>query len=370
MKHIELINRFRVNLSQLVIEVEASVAMNHFDSNKICEDVVCGVMRELYGFEALRNLNSEEKVNYPGIDLADDDARVAIQVTSDKSLKKIKDTLRKAIKHRLTEKYDRIIIYCLTRKQQSYSKDAISAVCGDDIRFSISSNILDYTDIAVKAGMVSPKRLQTAFDHISDYMQGTNARALGNQNNIDKLTIDLFNSTSADEKILHHLQILRTSRQFAEFDRLGETRRLVEHCMSGQLSGGSSSIRSRALAWFARILSNDDPEEAENVLNFARTLSHEPEIDIAEAFLISKRDGQSQALAALAVKNTPQAASAALFIVTRNDDKAQALEWFRKTDMSPKELDADGKNLLLSLQLELGDWSGAAKTAGFCNDAD
>ena len=106
------------------------------------------------------------------------------------------------------------------------------------------------------------------------------------------------------------------------------------------------------------------------MLRSARALSSESEIDIAEAFLISKRDGRSQALEVLAGKNTPQAASAALFIVNSHDGKAQALEWFRKTDMSPKELDADGKNLLLSLQLELGDWSGAAETAGFCNDAD
>ena len=370
MKHFELIDGFRKNLSRLVIEVEVSVAMNHFDINKICEDVICGLMRELYGFEALRNLNSEEKVNYPGIDLADDEARVAIQVTSDKSLKKVKDTLRKVIKHRFTKKYDRIIIYCLTRKQQSYSKDAISAVCGDDICFSISSDILDYTDIAAKAGTVDPEKLQTAFDHISAYMDGSDTHALGNQINIDKLTINFPDPTLVDEKILHRLRILRTSQQFSEFDRLGESRRLAEHCISGQLSGGSPSIRSRALAWCVRILSNDNPEESENVLRSARELSSESEIDIAEAFLISKRDGRSEALAALASKNTPQAASAALFIVNNHDGKAQALEWFRKTDMSPKELDADGKNLLLSLQLELGDWSGAAETAGFCKDAD
>ena len=370
MKHIELINGFRENLSRLVVEVETSVAMNQLDINIICEDVICGLMRELYDFEALRNLNSEEKVNYPGIDLADDEARVAIQVTSDKSLKKVKDTLCKIIKHRLTEKYNRIIIYCLTRRQQSYSKGAISAVCGEEIRFDVSSDILDYRDIAARAVTVAPERLQAAFDHISAYMDGSDTHASGNQINIDKLTISFPDPTLVDEKILHRLRILRTSLQFAEFDRLGDSRRLAEHCISGQLSGGSPSIRSRALAWCARILSNDDPEESENVLRSARALSSESEIDIAEAFLISKRDGRSQALAVLAGKNTPQAASAALFIVNNHDGKAQALEWFRKTDMSPKELDADGKNLLLSLQLELADWSGAAKTAGLSNDAD
>ena len=370
LKHIELINGFCKNLSRLVFEVDAFVAMNRFDINKICEDVICGLMRELYGFEALRNLNSEEMVNYPGIDLADDEARVAIQVTSDKSLKKVKDTLRKVIKHRLTEKYDRIIIYCLTRKQKSYSKDAISAVCGNKICFDASSDILDYTDIAAKAGKVAPEKLQAAFDHISAYMDGSDTHASGNQINIDELTINLPDPTLANEKILHDLQILRASRQFAEFDLLEETRRFAERCISGQLSGGSFSIRSRALAWCVRILSNDDPVESENILRSARALAYEPEIDIAEAFLISNRDGRSEALAALASKNAPQAASAALFIVNNHDGKAQALEWFRKTDMSPKELDADGKNLLLSMQLELGDWSGAAETTGFCNEAD
>ena len=101
MKHIELINKFREQLSRLVVEVEGAVAMGHFDLNKICEDVVCGLFRELYGFEALRNLNSEEKANYPGIDLADDEAKIAIQVTSDKSLDKVKETLGKVIKHGL-----------------------------------------------------------------------------------------------------------------------------------------------------------------------------------------------------------------------------------------------------------------------------
>ena len=370
MRHIELINGFCENLSRLVYEVKASVAMNQFDINKICEDVICGLMRELYGFEALRNLNNEVKENHPGIDLADDEARVAIQVTSDRSLDKVKETLRKVIKHGLTEKYDRIIILCLTEKQQSYSKEAISAVCGDKICFDASSDILDFTDIAAKAGKVAPEKLQAAFDHISAYMDGSGTHASGNQINIEELTINRPDPTLANEKIHHDLQILRTSRQFAEFDLLEETRRFAQRCISGQLSGGRYSTRSRALAWCARILSNDDPVESENVLRSARALSYEPEIDIAEAFLISKREGRNEALAALASKNTPQAASARLFIVNNHDGKAQALEWYRKTDMSPKELDADGKNLLLSLQLELGDWSGAAKTAGLCNDAD
>ena len=61
MKHIELINQFREEIANLVLEIEASVAMGHFDINKICEDVVCGLFQELFAFDQLSNLNEDER---------------------------------------------------------------------------------------------------------------------------------------------------------------------------------------------------------------------------------------------------------------------------------------------------------------------
>lgn len=172
MKHIELINQFREELSKLALEIESSVAMGHFDINKISEDVICGMFRELYGFRNLRNLNAEEKQNFPGIDLADDEARVAIQVTSDKSLDKIKDTLRKACEHQLYEKYDRFIIYILTKKQASYSDTVIAQICGDQMQFDVRENILDPTDLATKAATADPFKLKAALELLLAYMRG------------------------------------------------------------------------------------------------------------------------------------------------------------------------------------------------------
>jgi len=107
LKHAELINQFREEISKFVLEVEASTAMGHFDLNKICENVFCGLFRELYDLRGLRNLNSSESKNFPGIDLADDDAEVAIQVTSDKSLDKIKGRPRSGKKR--YRDWDRVI---------------------------------------------------------------------------------------------------------------------------------------------------------------------------------------------------------------------------------------------------------------------
>ncbi|MEQ8694472.1 MAG: SMEK domain-containing protein [Gammaproteobacteria bacterium] len=172
MKHIELINQFREESAKLTHEVESSVAMGHFDINKICEDVVCGLFRELYGFENLRNLNNDEKQNFPGIDLADDDARIAIQVTSDKSLDKVKDTLKKFITHKLYEKYDRVIIYILIRKQASYSDAGIAEICGDHVKFDVRTDILDPTDLSTKAATADPAKLKQALDVLLAYMRG------------------------------------------------------------------------------------------------------------------------------------------------------------------------------------------------------
>lgn len=172
MKHVIIIDQFREELTKVSQEVEISVAMGHFDINKICEDVFCGIFKELYGFKKLRNLNEDEKKNFPGIDLADDDARVAIQVTSDKSLEKIKDSIGKIIKHKLHEKYDRIIFYILTHKQGSYSKESISKVCEEKIAFDIGSDILDFTDLATKAASATPKALKSAVDILGAYTRG------------------------------------------------------------------------------------------------------------------------------------------------------------------------------------------------------
>ena len=146
--------------------------MGHLDINKICEDVFCGIFRHLYGFKKLRNLNQETKRNFPGIDLADDEARVAIQVTSEKSLDKIKDSIEKVIKYRLYETYDRIILYILTRKQGSYSTDSIAKVCQGKIAFDVSSDILDFTDLATKAATISPKNLKKALNVLGTYLRG------------------------------------------------------------------------------------------------------------------------------------------------------------------------------------------------------
>ncbi|MEW8192557.1 MAG: SMEK domain-containing protein, partial [Candidatus Thiodiazotropha sp.] len=129
MKHQNLLNELRDALSQFAHQIETAGAMQLYDINKISEDLICGLMRELFDLPNLKNLNAEKKKNYPGIDLADDTARVAIQVTATSGIEKIKGTLETFISHDLHNEYDRLIVYILGRKQASYSQVAIDKIC-------------------------------------------------------------------------------------------------------------------------------------------------------------------------------------------------------------------------------------------------
>ena len=172
MNHQILSIQFRRDLARLSEEVKYSVAMGHLDLNIICEDVICGLFRELYGFKKLRNLNNEEKKNFPGIDLADDEAKVAVQVTSIKKIEKIKACLRKVIKHNLQEKYDRVIFYILTEKQGSYSQASIDNVCQGKVEFDAARDILDSTDLSAKAANADLQSLNCAVKILNAFMNG------------------------------------------------------------------------------------------------------------------------------------------------------------------------------------------------------
>jgi hypothetical protein len=93
LKQQDLINRLRDELTHVVAQTEGSSAMGLTDHNKIAENLICGLMREILGFPGLRNLNATERANYPAIDLADFGVRIAVQVTATATLAKIKGTL-------------------------------------------------------------------------------------------------------------------------------------------------------------------------------------------------------------------------------------------------------------------------------------
>lgn len=121
--------------------------MTRTDINHVAETVLIPLFREVYGYENLKNLNSEEGANYPGVDLGDEMAWVAIQVTSTADSEKIKHTLELFAKYELYKKYDRLIVYILTEKQNSYSGNGFDQIIQGRFQFNKNQDILDYRDV-------------------------------------------------------------------------------------------------------------------------------------------------------------------------------------------------------------------------------
>ena len=134
-------------MSMFVTQVRGAGALGQTDINKVSETILIPLFSEIYGYERLRNLNTTERSNYPAIDLADDEARVAFQITSRADLEKVKDTLRKFTDHELYQKYDRLFIFVLTEKQQTYSTASCKKIVQGRFDFDPHRDIEDYRDL-------------------------------------------------------------------------------------------------------------------------------------------------------------------------------------------------------------------------------
>ena len=121
--------------------------MGQTDINKISETILIPLFAEVYSCKNLNNLNVTEHANYPGIDLGDEVAKVAFQITSTPGIDKVKDTLQKFADYGLYEKYDKLIIYILTERQKSYSKTAFEPIIQNRFAFNPDKDILDYRNL-------------------------------------------------------------------------------------------------------------------------------------------------------------------------------------------------------------------------------
>lgn len=118
-KEIKLIE-IRNHLVDLERKIEYDTRAGHFNLNKLCEDLYSPILNIIYDYN-LSNANTTIKRNYPAVDLVDFENSISIQVTSDKSGKKIKSTINTFIKNKEYEHFKKLKILIITKKQKNYS---------------------------------------------------------------------------------------------------------------------------------------------------------------------------------------------------------------------------------------------------------
>ncbi len=139
------------HLAILAEYTDSMSSLNLHDCSVISENFFSQLLNIVYGYE-LKNINLIEH-NATAIDLYDSKSRVSVQVTSTKTLSKVKDCLKKFREKELYKDYDKLFIYILTKKQKSYSIEAINE---GDFEFDSKIHILDKNDLLKKILDLSP----------------------------------------------------------------------------------------------------------------------------------------------------------------------------------------------------------------------
>ena len=174
-----------------------------------------------------------------------------------------------------------------------------------------------------------------------------------------------------DQKIKEEVEKLRKSRFFLGFDRTATSLTLGRRLVEGDLSVGSDGVRAHGLNWCARLLSrSEELERAEEFLKLAKRLGNFRETKIAESFILSQTGERSAALHVLAGINSDISRSAGLMIVDHHDGAAGALQWMEKVGYTAKDLDSDGKFILIDRQFQLHHWDNASEIASSLSETD
>ncbi len=106
-----LITKINDYLARYRLYVEQENRANRYNINIRAESFFIPILQLFFESPNLKNINIDEK-NFPGIDLGDEDLRLAIQVTSEKSSSKIVRTLEKFLNNELYINYDCLYFFC------------------------------------------------------------------------------------------------------------------------------------------------------------------------------------------------------------------------------------------------------------------
>jgi hypothetical protein len=113
-------DRMMDSISEQLISLSKFVRIQnqigYTDINTGVEDLFCLLLNMIHGIQ-LKNMN-ELKSNYPAIDLADKNARLCFQVTSENTKKKVESTIDKFKEHNLNDDYDWLVFLIISDKNK------------------------------------------------------------------------------------------------------------------------------------------------------------------------------------------------------------------------------------------------------------
>ncbi|WP_228259760.1 SMEK domain-containing protein [Acinetobacter pittii] len=177
-------------LATLSYVVSMSTSLNQLSINVHAEQFFLELLNSLFNYN-LVNTNFEEQ-NAASIDLLDEGNRIAIQVTSDSSLSKVRETLNKFCERKLDEKVDRLIILNLIKK----TKHKETTFGETDFKINLREDVWDYTDLVSEINNLPIDELIKINTLINKYLNPTVLFPLPDQNLTPSTFHNLLNGIS------------------------------------------------------------------------------------------------------------------------------------------------------------------------------
>lgn len=151
----ELQKKISDSLAILEVSVKNRGLIGLLDQNLIAQSFIAKTINIIYSYDLVNLDTSGHK--YPAIDLGDSYRKIAFQVTSEKTSKKIKETIETFIRREEYKNFRYLKFLILGKKQRSYSGDYQTF---NQFQFDPQTDILDIKDVVRKLPSLSLEKLQ------------------------------------------------------------------------------------------------------------------------------------------------------------------------------------------------------------------
>ena len=187
MKQKDLLNDISRYIALFKIEIEIKNKHNEYDINLHAENVIIPLLNIVLDCNLI-NLNAKKK-NRPALDLGDKDKSIAVQVTSETSIQKIRDTFSVLSDD---DSFQEVYIFILGKKL-AYSNKSMESVNGLSIQ-EFKHYVIDFGDLYNKivfldiekmnliTGILKTQFQDTGLDIIVEFME--KAHQAGNCNSV------------------------------------------------------------------------------------------------------------------------------------------------------------------------------------------
>jgi hypothetical protein len=179
-------------LAILRVSVEMHNSLNHQDISVASENFFRDFLNLAFEY-SLRNINIVQR-NAQAIDLGDDDARIAIQVTSSTGLGKVKHTHSGFLKAGLENTYDRLIVLMIGEKT-AFKQDTLGEA--DGFQLSLRDDVWGISELLRHMEHLPLERLLECEKYLKD---GISIRRPREANEVQTLVrlIEVLSDTEVD----------------------------------------------------------------------------------------------------------------------------------------------------------------------------